>query len=914
MLWGNTFVYCANNPINFCDPNGEFLLTAIITCVVVGAVAGAAVGGTVAYNSAKSSGQKGTELLASTVSGAAKGGVIGGVTGGVVGVAGAGISCGLGSFAGTAAITGTITITAKATEVTVLQAKKSMNDGDNGWQIANDCIDAVFSNGGKICSPVVSKAGTLYGRYLITDIVKHKVVPLEFGTFAKGSAHKSLSYGVAALSVYHTVRSCASSDPISRANERGYKIGKDICNALVLCKKHEIVHRDIKPQNIFVSANGDYKLGDFGIAKTVEKTMGGTKIGTYKYMAPEVYNNQPYGSTADIYSLGLVLYWLLNERRMPFMPLPPAKIMAGQDEEARHRRLSGEKLPAPAHGSGELKRIVLKACAHDPKDRYTSAAAMLDDLNEVSGGAEVILPTVILDDKAKEKQEDDKTTGPVFGGIKKEPSKVSNVIDSDATVGPTFVVKQPPVKEPEIETPKSETVDVKDEKEKKSFLEYVLIALGVIALLVLFLLLRSCGENGQAGDPSEGTTGAQTTEGSTVAPEQLVWSEWVDALPEGVTAEKYEIEEKTLYSSRAQETTSSTEKNTMDGWELFDTVEANGEFGPWSDWSEIKIDDTDTREVDPQTRYRYKTRETTTGTSSSKTGWTRYDITYSWGGYGPWSGWSTTPVFESESRKVDIKTEYRYRNISYSTEYTTWSSWGDWSFERQSTSDLMKEDSRTVWSYYRYVCPRCGAYMHGNNCYKWAGGRCSNTPAIDYSYCQQIWSEISPDAVGYSDFHGTGDFAVTLNGETWYVDNGTNWSERYNFNSDTQYRYATRTTYPVPIPGNWSNWGDTYYSNSSSREVRTRTVYRYCDRTQVPTYHFYRWGNWSDWSTNEVSETNDRKVDTATHYRYRDRVKTTTYYFKRWTDWSAYSDTPVLSSETTEVQTKTQYRYKEKQK
>ena len=222
LLWGNTFVYCANNPINFCDPNGEFLLTAIITCVVVGAVAGAAVGGTVAYNSAKSSGQKGTELLASTVSGAAKGGVIGGVTGGVVGVAGAGISCGLGSFAGTAAITGTITITAKATEVTVLQAKKSMNDGDNGWQIANDCIDAVFSNGGKICSPVVSKAGTLYGRYLITDIVKHKVVPLEFGTFAKGSAHKSLSYGVAALSVYHTVRSCASSDPISRANERGY--------------------------------------------------------------------------------------------------------------------------------------------------------------------------------------------------------------------------------------------------------------------------------------------------------------------------------------------------------------------------------------------------------------------------------------------------------------------------------------------------------------------------------------------------------------------------------------------------------------------------------------------------------------------------------------------------------------------
>ena len=154
------------------------------------------------------------------------------------------------------------------------------------------------------------------------------------------------------------------------------KIGRDICSALVLCKKYDIVHRDIKPQNIFVSPNGDYKLGDFGIAKTVEKTMGGTKVGTYKYMAPEVYNNRPYGSGADLYSLGLVLYWLLNDRRMPFMPLPPAKILAGQDEEARQRRLSGEPLPPPAHGSAELKAIVLKACAYAPEERFHSAREM----------------------------------------------------------------------------------------------------------------------------------------------------------------------------------------------------------------------------------------------------------------------------------------------------------------------------------------------------------------------------------------------------------------------------------------------------------------------------------------------------------------------------------------------------------
>ena len=168
--------------------------------------------------------------------------------------------------------------------------------------------------------------------------------------------------------------------PAQISEDTVLKIARDMCAALELCNEYKIVHRDIKPQNIFVSKHGDYKLGDFGIAKTVEKTMGGTKIGTYKYMAPEVYNNQPYGATADIYSLGLVLYWLLNEKRMPFLPLPPEKLRVGMEENARNRRLAGEKLPEPAHGSAWLKRIVMKACAYDPKDRYQTAREMRQDL------------------------------------------------------------------------------------------------------------------------------------------------------------------------------------------------------------------------------------------------------------------------------------------------------------------------------------------------------------------------------------------------------------------------------------------------------------------------------------------------------------------------------------------------------
>ncbi len=162
------------------------------------------------------------------------------------------------------------------------------------------------------------------------------------------------------------------------------RMGIDLCNALILCKQANIVHRDIKPQNIFVSKTGDYKLGDFGVAKVSEKTTSGTKVGTFEYMAPEVYRGQPYGSGADIYSLGMVLYWMMNQKRTPFLPLPPQIPSATVKEESRNRRFQGEPLPEPVNGSEALKAIVLKACAFDPKERYASAADMQADLKKLN--------------------------------------------------------------------------------------------------------------------------------------------------------------------------------------------------------------------------------------------------------------------------------------------------------------------------------------------------------------------------------------------------------------------------------------------------------------------------------------------------------------------------------------------------
>ena len=162
------------------------------------------------------------------------------------------------------------------------------------------------------------------------------------------------------------------------------KLGIDICRALELCQKFNIIHRDIKPNNIFISDFGDYKLGDFGIARTVEKTMGGlSKKGTYTYMAPEVYREGAYGSSVDIYSLGIVLYQLLNDNRVPFLPPYPRQISHDDREAALAKRISGAKLPVPKHADGRLAEIVLKACAYDSKERYLSPIQMRQELEAI---------------------------------------------------------------------------------------------------------------------------------------------------------------------------------------------------------------------------------------------------------------------------------------------------------------------------------------------------------------------------------------------------------------------------------------------------------------------------------------------------------------------------------------------------
>ena len=158
------------------------------------------------------------------------------------------------------------------------------------------------------------------------------------------------------------------------------KLGCDIAEANSILNKFHMVHRDIKPQNIFVNNTGDYKLGDYGTARALNsEATAMSRKGTFNYMAPEIYNNQAADIRVDIYSLGIVLYRLLNGNRLPFLPTT-GEVTNRMNEEAQVRRLSGEDLPAPAYANENLANVVLKACAFDPKDRYQSAEEMKRDL------------------------------------------------------------------------------------------------------------------------------------------------------------------------------------------------------------------------------------------------------------------------------------------------------------------------------------------------------------------------------------------------------------------------------------------------------------------------------------------------------------------------------------------------------
>jgi HAMP domain-containing protein len=162
-------------------------------------------------------------------------------------------------------------------------------------------------------------------------------------------------------------------------------IGKQLCRALEVAHEEGIVHRDIKPQNLLVDPSGFLKVMDFGIARLAEAhaepgkglTSAGMVVGTPQYMAPEQLLGEPVSPRTDLWATGAVLFECLTSRPVHQAP----SLMALM---ARH--MDGEP-PDPATLNPEVSpafgRVILRALARRPEDRWPSARALLEALESV---------------------------------------------------------------------------------------------------------------------------------------------------------------------------------------------------------------------------------------------------------------------------------------------------------------------------------------------------------------------------------------------------------------------------------------------------------------------------------------------------------------------------------------------------
>lgn len=155
-----------------------------------------------------------------------------------------------------------------------------------------------------------------------------------------------------------------------------------VCGAIEYAHKKNIIHRDLKPGNILLTGEGDPKLADFGIARIESSTMTqtGVILGTPSYMSPEQVKGNAIDHRSDIFSTGVILYEMLTGRR-PFRGNSPTSIMYQiVHEETRPPHIHNSEVPV------QLSRIVMKALAKKPSERFQSAGGLEKELQVIKDG------------------------------------------------------------------------------------------------------------------------------------------------------------------------------------------------------------------------------------------------------------------------------------------------------------------------------------------------------------------------------------------------------------------------------------------------------------------------------------------------------------------------------------------------
>ena len=244
------------------------------------------------------------------------------------------------------------------------------------------------------------------------------------------------------------------------SKQDGERIFSQILNAFSYAHKKGVIHRDVKPSNIFIEKNGNVKILDFGIAKIISDdgnlTNTGTQMGTPVYMSPEqVQDSKNLDSRSDIYSLGVVLFYIFNGK-------PPYDTSTNSNFTI-FNKIVEEPLPK-IKNKRNLNQIIVKATLKDPSTRYQTCDDFLHSIQNIDEDNDYIKNN--------------------------DSNKLENKSNTDSDQNKTLVM-------PVNNKDNNNTVPTKPEKRKlkKKYLVPGVSILMLIAFVCLFLIIKKCGGN-----------------------------------------------------------------------------------------------------------------------------------------------------------------------------------------------------------------------------------------------------------------------------------------------------------------------------------------------------------------------------------------------------------------------------------
>jgi len=271
------------------------------------------------------------------------------------------------------------------------------------------------------------------------------------------------------------------------------KIALQIAKALDCAHRNNIIHRDIKPQNILVTETGEVKVTDFGIAKSTDsQTITNTTsiIGSAHYLSPEQAKGTYIDFRSDIYSFGIVLYEMVTGR-LPFEGESPVTVAL--------KHLQEEPVPPKNINSAipdSLNKLILKAIEKEPIKRYQNAKEIIQDLQKIQEN-----PDVIIGDSFSNRDNDSTIImAPINSINTSNTSKISKVEDDYDEDDEDF--------DDDYDEDDFEDEDnIQKKKKNKNGLKKVLISIGIIVVILVlgsmgFFLADGIGSNKEVEVPN----------------------------------------------------------------------------------------------------------------------------------------------------------------------------------------------------------------------------------------------------------------------------------------------------------------------------------------------------------------------------------------------------------------------------